>query len=156
MTPIAVINNNANPSTDIRLFTVHDEITLEYEDRVLLRFTPAQAALIPVLESVFEYIRDTAIFNIIDNDRKCLFSFMFLANEVLCLALYINFGEADYSIVEGSDMLSSPITLQFRYNQNPFTVRMSSVTIDTVESMNLGFFINSDTITNDSRAKLGN
>ena len=155
MTPIAVINNNANPSTDIRLFTVHDEITLEYEDRVLLRFTPAQAALIPVLESVFEYIRNTAIFNIIDNDRKCLFSFMFLANEVLCLALYINFGEADYSIVEGSDMLNSPITLQFRYNQNPFTVRLSSVTIDTVESMNLGFFINSSTITNDSRAKLG-
>ena len=47
-----------------------DEITLEYEDRVLLRFTPAQADFIPGLESSVEYMRDTAIVNIIDNDCK--------------------------------------------------------------------------------------
>ena len=76
--------------------------------------------------------------------------------KVVCLVLQINFGESYYSILEGSDELSSTITLQFRYNQNPFTVRLSPVTIDTAESMNLGFFINSDTITADSRATLGN
>ena len=70
-------------------------------------------------------------------------------------ALQINFGEADYSIVEGSDILSSTIMLQFRNNQNPFTVRLSPVTVGTAESMNLGFFINSGTITADSRATLG-
>ena len=71
------------------------------------------------------------------------------------LVLQIKFGEADYSIVEGSDMLSSTITLQFRENQNPFTIRLSPVTVDTAESMNLGFFINSATITADSRATAG-
>ena len=45
--------------------------------------------------------------------------------------------------------------LQFRNNQSPFTVRLSPVTVDTAEIMNLGFFINSDTITADSRATLG-
>ena len=71
MTPTAVINNNDNPSTEVRLFAVNDEITLEYEDRVLLRFTPALINLIPGLASNYEHIRDTAIVNIIDNDRKC-------------------------------------------------------------------------------------
>ena len=52
-------------------------------------------------------------------------------------------------------MLSSTIMLQFRKNQDPFTLRLSSVTVDTAENMNLGFFINSDTITADSRATLG-
>ena len=52
-------------------------------------------------------------------------------------------------------MLSSTITLQFRENQNPFTVKLSPVTVDTAESMGLGFFINSETITADSRATLG-
>ena len=53
-------------------------------------------------------------------------------------------------------MLSSSITLQFRETQNPFTVRLNTVTVDTVESMGLGEFINSDTITADSRAIKGN
>ena len=81
---------------------------------------------------------------------------MLLLKKVLCSVLQINFGEADYSIEEGSDELTSTITLQFRNNQNPFTVRLSPVTIDTAESMNLGFFINSITITADHRATLGN
>ena len=54
--------------------------------------------------------------------------------------------------MEGSNRLSSNITLQLRYNQNPFTVRLSPVTVFVAESMGLGFFINSGTITNDSRA----
>ena len=72
LTPISVIINNDNPSTHVRLFTVDDETTLEFEDRVLLRFNPAIAALIPGLEGVNECIRDTATVNIIDNDCKCI------------------------------------------------------------------------------------
>ena len=140
--------------TEVHLFTVNDEITLEYEDRILLRFTPAHSSLIHSLENNFESIRDTAVVIIIDDDCKHL-SFPFYA-KLLCSALQISFGEVDYSIVEGSDVLSSPITLQFRYNQNPFTVRLNPITIDTAESINLGFFINSGTITADSRATLGN
>ena len=57
-------------STVIRLFTANDEITLEYDDRVLLRFTPDNSGLIPGVEAEGEYIRDTAILHIIDNDSK--------------------------------------------------------------------------------------
>ena len=67
------INGNNN-ATSIRVFPVNDEITLEYDDRVLLRFTPAVTNFVSDLESQFEYIRDTAVVNIIDNDRKCPFS----------------------------------------------------------------------------------
>ena len=64
-------NNNA---TSIRVFPVNDEITLEYDDGVLLRFTPAVTNLFSDLANQFEYIRDTAVVNIIDNDRKYPFS----------------------------------------------------------------------------------
>ena len=56
--------------------------------------------------------------------------------------LEINFEEPDYAIEEGSDTTRLPIILQFRKNQNPFTVRISSVTFGTAESLDLGFFIN--------------
>ena len=72
LTPIGVINSIASPSTDIRLSTLNDELTLEY-DKVLLRFTPAEATLISHLASSYEHIRDTAIVTIIDKDCKCLF-----------------------------------------------------------------------------------
>ena len=52
-------------------------------------------------------------------------------------------------------MLSSPITLQFRKNQNPFTVRLTPITVDTAERMGLGLFINSSIITHYSRAITG-
>ena len=57
--------------------------------------------------------------------------------------LEISFRESDYSIQEGSDMLISPITLQFRNNQSPFTVRLSAVTIEAAETQGLGDFIRS-------------
>ena len=63
--PIRVTNN-----AEIHLFVFNDEITLEYDDRVLLRFTPDNPALIPGLEANGEYIRDTATVCIIDNDCK--------------------------------------------------------------------------------------
>ena len=43
-------------------------------------------------------------------------------------------------------MLSSPITLWFRNNQNPFTVMLSPVTVATAEEMGVGDFIDSMTI----------
>ena len=60
------------PSAEIRLFTANDEVTLEYEDRVLLNFDPILANLITRLEAVGEYVRNTAIVNIIDSDCKPL------------------------------------------------------------------------------------
>ena len=67
----------------------------------------------------------------------------------------INFEESDYAIEEGSG-LSTPIRLQFRNNQNPFTITFTPVTIDAVEGMGLGAnFINSDTIEEEYRATLG-
>ena len=58
------------PSAEIRLFTANDEVTLEYEDRVRLNFDPILANLITRLEDVGEYVRNTAIVNIIDDDCK--------------------------------------------------------------------------------------
>ena len=66
LTPIRVTN-----SAEIRLFTANDEVTLEYDDRVLLMFTPDNSGLIAALEGYGEYIRDTATVNIIDRDCKC-------------------------------------------------------------------------------------
>ena len=71
---ITVVINNADAATEIRVFAASDEVALEYDDRFLLRFNPAQAALIPGLESSYESIRDTAIVNIIDSDCKCVHS----------------------------------------------------------------------------------
>ena len=69
--------------------------------------------------------------------------------------LEINFLESDYSGVEGSAELSSPIMIQLRQNQNPFTLMLSPVSIDTAESKGLGFFINFETILPGSRATAG-
>ena len=69
--------------------------------------------------------------------------------------LEVNFGEFDYRVLEGSDRLSSPITLQFRENQNPFNLTLTTVTVDTAEAMGLGFFINAETIALGSRATAG-
>ena len=63
-------NSGSSESVEIRLFTSNDQITLEYDDRVQLVFTPDNPALIPGLEDEGEYIRNTAIVNIIDNDSK--------------------------------------------------------------------------------------
>ena len=60
----------SNGGIDIPVIPVNDEITLEYDDRVLLRFTSAVTNLFSDLANQFEYIRDTAVVNIIDNDRK--------------------------------------------------------------------------------------
>ena len=55
---------------DIRLFTTNDDITLEYDDYVILTFNATTSSVIVDLESVGEYVRTSAIVNITDNDRK--------------------------------------------------------------------------------------
>ena len=56
---------------DIRLFTTNDDTTLEYDDSVILTFTPGNPDVIDGLEGAGEYVRNSAIVNIIDNDSKC-------------------------------------------------------------------------------------
>ena len=65
----------ATNDIDIQLFTRNDDITLEYDDTVNLRFIPSAGLTIPgglleQLDAAGEYIRDLAIVDIIDNDRK--------------------------------------------------------------------------------------
>ena len=57
---------------DIQLFTRNDDITLEYADTVNLTFivNSGLSGQIQQLEAAGEYIRDLAIVDIIDNDRK--------------------------------------------------------------------------------------
>ena len=107
---------------------------------------------------MFEYIRDTAVVNIIDTDRKGFFALNLACNKIMIIlfsVLEINFAEPDYTFVEGSELSCLPIVLQFKKNQNPFTVRISQVTIDTAESQELGDFIDSDSIIPDLRATTG-
>ena len=66
LSPVAVSRDGA----EIRLFTAKDVITLEYNDRILLTYTPSNPGLIPGVEGAGEYIRNTAIGRIIDNDSK--------------------------------------------------------------------------------------
>ena len=73
---------------------------------------------------------------------------------LLVTVLEINFEESDYSIEEGGT-LNSVIRLQFRQNQNQFTVRLCPLSIDTAENMSLEFFIDSETIHAISRATSG-
>ena len=73
--PISFVNE-----TEVRLFTSNDEITLEYDDRVILSFTPDNPALITGLEAEGEYVRNTATMNIIDNDSRCCLSVLAVLN----------------------------------------------------------------------------
>ena len=65
MDSIRVTNN-----TDVSLSAFDDDITLEYNDTIILRFTPDDPDLISSLETAGEYIRDTTTVNIFDNDCK--------------------------------------------------------------------------------------
>ena len=79
---------------------------------------------------------------------------LFYLAHCLLVVLEISFEESDYSFDEGSTTatLNAQITLLFRPNQNPFNITLSPVTVDTAESMGLGFFINSANIGQGSRA----
>ena len=69
--------------------------------------------------------------------------------------LVVYFEESKYSITEGSH-LSSPIRLRLKNrNQSPFNLTLRAMTIDSVEDEGLGAFIDSGSISNDSRATSG-
>ena len=55
-------------SADVRILPLHDDVTLEYDDRLQLTFIPDNPDLVSGLQSSGEYTRDTAVVNIIDND----------------------------------------------------------------------------------------
>ena len=130
---------------------------MEYYDYVILTFTPANPHVITGLEGEGEYIRTSAIVNIIDNDRKYnvyshiknIYFWMFIDTE-----LQIAFEDSEYSVTEGAG-LSTPIRLQFRSTQSPFNIILSPVTIATAVDKRLGSFINSDNILEDARATAG-
>ena len=52
LVPIRFTNN-----ADICLFTASDRVTLEYDDRILLRFSPDNPGLIPGVEAAEEHQR---------------------------------------------------------------------------------------------------
>ena len=81
---IRVLGNSAN----IELFTTNDEITLEYDDRISLNFSPDDANIITFVENAGEYIRDKARVNIIDNDGKFVDVALELQNLMQNLILY--------------------------------------------------------------------
>ena len=56
--------------TSIILRTRNDAVTLEYDDSVLLIFSPYENDLIEFYEEEGEYIRNSVVVHIIDNDRK--------------------------------------------------------------------------------------
>ena len=64
--PLIFTNN-----VDLHVFAYSDRITLEYDDKVLLRFTSSSSSnFITNLENAGEYIRDNATVNIIDSNCK--------------------------------------------------------------------------------------
>lgn len=81
--PISVVN-----SAVVNLLTADDDITLEYDDRVKLTFTPSSADLLSDVDSLGEYIRDTATVNIVDYDSKHFYHYFYhFLLEVLILSL---------------------------------------------------------------------
>ena len=54
----------------VELRTRNDAITLEYDDTVILLFSPDESDLIEFYESEEEYIRDSVTVHIIDSDRE--------------------------------------------------------------------------------------
>ena len=56
----------------IELRTKNDAVTLEYDDTVILSFSPNGSDLIEFYESEGEYIRDNVVVHILDSDRKSI------------------------------------------------------------------------------------
>ena len=69
MLPVSV-EVEVNDETIIVLHTRNDAVTLEYNDSVILVFTPDEDDLINFYERKGEYIRDNVVMHILDNDRK--------------------------------------------------------------------------------------
>lgn len=68
--PISIQLDSQNSLQEINILSKNDEITLEYDDRIILTFTPQTTGNNTDLENVGEYIRSSAMVNVIDTDRK--------------------------------------------------------------------------------------
>ena len=140
-------------SADIRLSTRNDMVTLEYDDYIIMTFTSDNSLLIGGLESLGEYVRNTAIVNILDNDCKCgNHKLQFITLESFftqCCRLLLK------SLITQLQVMNPLIRLKFRSVQSPFNIILSPVTIATAERMGLGSFINSDNIEGEARATAG-
>ena len=66
--------------------------------------------------------------------------------------LEINFGKADYSIIEGTPL---SVLMQFRRSQSPFNITLRPISISSAEDCGLGDFINCAAIGEDFRATPG-
>ena len=64
------IEVEGNTEALIELRTRNDAVTLEYDDTVILLFSPDESDLIEFYESVGEYIRNSVTVHIIDTDRE--------------------------------------------------------------------------------------
>ena len=66
---IVNISTSESGNTSSLTFVPHDDdITLEYDDRVTLTFTPINTYLIDAFEATGEFVRHRATVNIIDTD----------------------------------------------------------------------------------------
>lgn len=52
------------------LYITSDDLTLEYDDTVVLKFNPRSSDYVMWIESQRDFIRGTATVNIIDDDSK--------------------------------------------------------------------------------------
>lgn len=55
---------------EIQFFTTNDEVTLEYDDNVILAYVSDIMDFVEQVEGIGEFVRNTTIVNIIDNDSK--------------------------------------------------------------------------------------
>ena len=55
---------------EIQFFARNDEVTLEYDDNVILAFVSDFDGFVTQVEDVGEFVRNTTIVHIIDNDGK--------------------------------------------------------------------------------------
>ena len=130
----------------VHLFAVNDEITLEYNDRVLLHFTPDDHYFIPDLQAAGQYVRDTAIVNIIDNDSKLYVIIRVIQYFHSPEELQINLKSCCNTITKG---MSVTHELEFQRNQEPFSIIFTPVTVPKAISLgfNLTSSLNSDNAT---------
>ena len=66
------LSRSGPEDTTITFTAWDDDITLEYDDRVFLTYTPESPLLIESTENAGEFIRYNATINIIDTDSKSL------------------------------------------------------------------------------------
>ena len=64
------IEVEGNVEAEIELSTINDAISLEYNDTVLLLFSPEESDLIAFYEGEGEYIRENVTVHIKDSDSK--------------------------------------------------------------------------------------